>query len=329
MGEFDIIARYFAPLSKGETGAFDLRDDAALLDVKPGHQLVITSDCLVSGVHFFAADPPQSIARKALGVNLSDLAAMGASAKAYTLAVAWPEQVTESWISRFAEGLSSAQSDWSVALVGGDTVATPGPLTLTITAFGEISKGRELRRSGAMPGDDIYVSGTIGDAALGLRSLSTGGEANKTAHNSEPYLTDRYHHPQPRLTLGPELPGVATSAIDISDGLLADMAHITSASGVSATLDISRVPLSEAARSIVNRAPEVMQVILTGGDDYELLFTAPPSSREDIALLSEKLSLDLTCIGTIGRKNVNTAIHLVDQNGKNYKLEGERGYQHF
>ncbi len=326
MGEFDIIARYFAPLSLGEPGAFGLKNDAAILNNATGRQTVVTSDCLVAGVHFLDTDPPESVARKALGVNLSDLAAMGAQSRTYTLAAVWPNSIDESWIAAFADGLGSAQNDWGVTLIGGDTVATDGPLTLTITAFGEVEQGTALTRSGAQPGDDVYVSGTLGDAALGL--LVSKGEFGEISKADADYLIDRYRRPQPRVTLGPELQGIATSAIDISDGLLADLGHIMYQSGTSAALQEPLIPLSSPARSLINGSHMLIDVILGGGDDYELLFTAPPSSKADIKNLSNSLSVAISPIGTIDRITGESPIQIVDIKGNPLTLPPSSGYQH-
>jgi len=323
MGEFDIIARHFAPLSQGEAGAFGLTDDAAVMSIDAGQQMVVTSDCLVAGVHFLANDPPETIARKVLGVNLSDLAAMGARSRAYTLATAWPTPVDESWIAGFAAGLKAAQADWQVTLIGGDTVGTDGPLILTVTAFGEVEEGAALTRAGAKPGDDLYVSGTLGDAALGLLSLS--GELGALTGDHAAYLIDRYRCPQPRVTLGPQLQGLASSAIDISDGLIADLGHITGVSGVSATIETPNLPLSAAARRVVEENPDHLATVLTGGDDYELLFTAPPALRDDISALPAQT----TRIGTINDKRDTTPITLLDADGSAHAMPRRRGYQHF
>ena len=324
MGEFDIIARHFAPLSHGEAGAFGLTDDAAVLSIDSGRQMVVTSDCLVAGVHFLKNDPPETIARKVLGVNLSDLAAMGAQSRAYTLAAAWPTPIDESWVAKFAAGLKSAQTDWQVTLIGGDTVATDGPLTLTVTAFGEVGEGAALTRAGAKPGDDLYVSGSLGDAALGLLTIS-GELSGALTDDHAAYLTDRYRCPQPRVTLGPQLQGIASSAIDISDGLIADLGHITDVSGVSATVETADIPLSTAARSVLEDASDHLATVLTGGDDYELLFTAPPALRDEIS----RLPAQTTRIGTIGEHKSENPITLIGPDGASLPLPAQSGYRHF
>jgi len=327
MGEFDIIAKYFAPLSRGERGAFNLTDDAAVLDVPIGNQMVITSDCLIAGVHFLMTDPPPTIARKALGVNLSDLAAMGARPRTYTLAAAWPSSLDESWIAGFAQGLDFAQRAWGVTLVGGDTVKTDGPLTLTITAFGEVYDGQAIMRSGARPDDIVFVSGTVGDAALGL--LVNTGKLSAMSSADSRYLIDRYRCPQPRIDLGPRLCGLASSAIDLSDGLLADLQHAMDQSNVRADVRVSQLPLSDAAARTLQKHPEILQNIVCGGDDYEILFTVSPSRQNEISDLSKHLSLPLTSIGSVGNSVDHPTVTLVDENGQEVVLAGPPGYRHF
>ena len=272
MDEFDLIARHFAPLSSGAPDAFGLTDDAALVEVGPGRRLVATKDMIVAGVHFLADDPADLIARKLLRVNLSDLAAMGARPRAYLLAIALPRDTDDGWIAGFAAGLGADQAEFAVHLIGGDTVATDGPLTASITALGEVDTDHAIRRAGARSGDTIYVSGSLGDAALGL--LARRGELAGLDDTTKAFLIDRYRLPRPRVELGQRLQGVASAAIDISDGLVADLGHICAQSGVGAEIEAGRVPLSPAARSALDASPELMTSVLTGGDDYELLFTA-------------------------------------------------------
>ena len=295
--EFELIARYFAPLSRDEPGAFGLADDAAVLAMTPGHLLVVTTDSLVEGVHFRPQDPPGAVAAKLLRVNMSDLAAMGAKPVAYTLSAALPEDIDGDWIGRFAKTLAEDQTRFGVTLVGGDTVATPGPLALTLTAFGSVEEGRQLLRSAAQPGDAVYVSGTIGDAALGLRALR--GDLPGLPPESASALTERYQRPRPRVDLGMRLYGLIHAAIDVSDGLMADLGHICRASRVDATVEAAGVPLSAAARSAIDQNGELMAIVLTGGDDYELLFTAPTDAAAELTALSAALDLPLTRIGRI------------------------------
>src|SRR6516225_4998121 len=219
-GEFELIARYFRPLAAGRAGALGLADDAALVDVPAGERLVVTADALVGGIHFLPDDPPDRIAHKMLRSNLSDLAAMGAKPLAYFMTCCFPRPLEESWLARFAAGLAEDQREFGIALMGGDTTATPGPLTLSVTAFGTVEAGRALRRSTARAGDLVAVSGTIGDGALGLAVL----KGRIPAAEGTEHLVSRYRLPEPRLALGRSLSGLATSAMDISDGLAGDLA---------------------------------------------------------------------------------------------------------
>jgi thiamine-monophosphate kinase len=233
-GEFEFIARHLRPLATAR-GALALTDDAALLEPAPGRQLVLAKDAMVAGVHFFAADPPGQIAQKLLRVNLSDLAAMGAAPLGYLLALARPKEITDAWLAEFCAGLAADNAAFEVPLLGGDTVSTPGPLTLSLTAIGELPRGTALLRAGARAGDDVWVSGTLGDAALGLKVLQG---ALPAAEPARAFLIERYRLPQPRLALGEALRGIASAAIDISDGLVADLGHILEVSGVGAELRV-------------------------------------------------------------------------------------------
>ena len=272
-GEFERIARYFAPLSRGYPLAFDLTDDAALIRPTPGCDIVVTTDGMVAGVHFFPDDPPDRIARKLLRSNLSDLAAMGADAIGYTLVTAWRQDTTEAWIAAFAGGLAADQQRYGVSLMGGDTVATDGPLSFTVTAFGQAPAGAVLRRNGARPGDAIFVSGSIGDAGLGL--ICRRGGLQSLERCDRECLLERQQLPEPRLALGVALRGLASAALDISDGLVADLGHICDTSGVGAIIRARDVPLSAAAGAALAAQPSLLATLLTAGDDYELCFTVP------------------------------------------------------
>jgi thiamine-monophosphate kinase len=318
-GEFGLIARCFAPLAAGEPGALGLTDDAAVLALPPGQRLVVTTDTLVAGVHFRPDDPPDLIAHKLLGVNLSDLAAMGATPWAYTLNTAYPASIDDAWVERFAATLGEVQKRFAITLVGGDTVSTPGPLVLTLTALGRVEEGRELRRSTAQAGDTIYVSGTIGDAALGLLALS--GPLKGLTHEDAAQLIDRYHIPRPRLALGQRLAGQAHAAMDVSDGLIADLAHICETSRLGAIVEAAKVPLSPAASKAIAAAPGLLQVVLGGGDDYELLFTGP-------AGLDGLLSSSDLPVTPVGRMVAGSGISVLDGKGREISLE-RRGYTHF
>lgn len=318
--EFGLIARYFKPLARGEEGALGLLDDAALLDVPAGRQLVVTTDALVAGVHFLDTLSPEDVAHKVVGVNISDLAAMGAEPRAAFLAAQFPHDTGEEWIARFASGLGEALQLAGASLMGGDTVSTPGPMAFTLTALGYVETGRALKRSGARVGDDVYVTGTIGDGALGLLTLT--GELPPDAH-----LAKRYARPEPRWALGHALAvrGLVNACADISDGLVADAGHIGEASGVELALEAARVPLSAAARAALETSPDLLKTILAGGDDYELVFTAPPVNAPAIAAQSQALSVAVTRIGTV-RPGRGRAFAL-DENGQELDV-GAGGYVH-
>ncbi|HTO78455.1 MAG TPA: thiamine-phosphate kinase [Methylocystis sp.] len=264
--EDELIEKLFAPLA-GPAG-LGLADDAALLPV--GEVSVATVDALVASVHFFADDPPAAIAKKALRVNLSDLAAKGAEPLGFLLALALPQDWTNDWLAAFAQGLDEDAARFSCPLVGGDTVKTPGPLTISITALGRV-KGRFVPRAGAKVGDGVFVSGTIGDAALGLRLRTDPALAARLSASSRDFLLDRYLLPTPRLELAPLLRAGASAAMDISDGLLGDLAKLARASKVSAQVALAEIPFSEAAREALALAPALIEALLCGGDDYEIL----------------------------------------------------------
>ncbi|TQV80483.1 thiamine-phosphate kinase [Denitrobaculum tricleocarpae] len=296
-GEFDLIARYFAPLAAEAPGTFGLRNDAALLPSLPGSSIVVTADSLASGVHFRPNDPPELVAKKSLRVNLSDLAAMGAKPLGYLLNLALPKGGNEAWVRGFSAGLAEDQAEFGVSLYGGDTVATDGPLLITVTAFGATPEGTALDRGTAQAGDLIYVSGSLGDAALGLAVFNALlPELDEVAAE---YLRDRYLLPRPRVALGQRLlrEGLASAAMDVSDGLVADLGHIAKASGLGAELRAANLPLSAAAAGVMELRPDLSASILGGGDDYELLFNLAPERTEEIARLALELDLPLTCIG--------------------------------
>lgn len=296
-GEFELIARYFAPLAADYPGAGGLQHDIAVIAVPEGRELIVKTDAIVASVHFLPDDPPDQVARKALRVNLSDLAAGGGVPLAYQLALSLPPAWTEAWVARFAEGLAADQGLFGIGLAGGDTVATPGPLTVSITAFGTVARGAALGRGGARPGDDIWVTGTIGDAFLGLRVLRNGLPGLDGAHAT--FLADRYRLPQPRLALGRQLPGLARATIDVSDGLVADLRHVCTVSGVGARLDAALVPLSAAAGAALQTDAARLSELLTGGDDYELLIIADPADRDRLERAADGAETRLTRIGEI------------------------------
>ncbi|MBV8537730.1 MAG: thiamine-phosphate kinase [Alphaproteobacteria bacterium] len=322
-GEFELIARYFAPLAARVPGAFGLTDDAAFLDVPDGHELVAKTDSVVATVHFLPDDPPDLIARKVLRRNLSDLAAKGAIPRWYLLDAAFPKRIANSWVARFAKGLARDQAEFDVSLVGGDTKATPGPATFAVTLLGLVRPGRGLRRNGARAGDEVYVTGTIGDAALGL--LARRGKLRSLKPKQRQHLISRYHVPQPRVALGPRLPGIATAAIDISDGLVADLRHVCDTSNLAAVIDETLVPLSPAAAAALRARPRLIEAVLTGGDDYEILFTAPRAAAPEIARLTAAAGVPMT---RIGRMETGRGVSVLDAQGGRRKL-AHGGWTHF
>jgi thiamine-monophosphate kinase len=316
LGEFELIARFFAPLTN--TAGLGLRDDVALFDVSPGCQLVVTADTVVAGVHFRFDGPPDLVARKALRVNLSDLAAKGARPIGFLQALTLNDSIDDAWLERYAAGLAEDVAAFGVPLAGGDTTAGAGPLTITITALGEVPHGNAILRSGARAGDVVYVSGTIGDSALGLVYLD--GKLQVPREDATA-LADRYHVPQPRLALGQALRGIASAALDVSDGLVADLGHMASASGVGIVIDRDAVPLSAAARRAVEAQPALWETILTGGDDYEIAFAAPEIQSATIARMTA------APVTAIGRVTAGDARVTVTADGKPFALRAT-GYRH-
>ena len=295
--EFALIAELFAPLAQGFPGALGLMDDVALLNAEPGFQTVITADAMVAGVHFLPDDPADLIARKLVRVNLSDIAAKGAHPFAIMLSAAFPKGTDMPWLRLFAQGLGEDLRTFGVALIGGDTVSTPGPLTLSLTALGRVEAGRALLRSQAQVGDVVWVSGTIGDGALGL--MAARNELQTLSADDQDFLADRYRLPQPRTPLGPLLVGLAHAGMDVSDGLVQDLGHICHASGLGAVIQWDQVPLSHAAQAVMAGDQSRLALVLTGGDDYELLFTASPNFSEAIAAAGKTSKVPVTAIGRI------------------------------
>jgi len=307
MDEFGIIAKYFAPLA-GE-GAFGLKDDAALLPSRAGHDLIVTTDTISEGTDFFAFDPADLVAQKALRVNLSDLAAKGAQPSGYLLNLTLTHTVTEAWLAAFASGLARDQQEFGLSLLGGDTGAGEGPLSIAITAFGFVPQGGMVRRSGAKPGDAVYVTGTIGDSGGGLAIFRR--EKHTLTDQDRDYLAGRYRVPQPPVMFAAGLRAIAHASVDISDGLIADLGHIASASGVHIIVEGAQVPLSPSLKALWGE--NVLLRAVTAGDDYQVAFTAPPGLRGPF-----------TCIG---RVETGEGINLV--------IDGQvieislTGYQHF
>ena len=321
LGEFERIRRFFAPLAG--PGGLGLLDDAAIIDCRAGWRLVVTADAIVAGVHYLPNDPPDLIARKLLRVNLSDLAAMGARPLHYLLTTALPSTLGSDWVGEFARGLAEDQRRFEIDLLGGDSVATSGPAVLSLTAIGEVAEGMEIRRMGALAGDLVWVSGTIGDAFFGLALLR--GAYPHLAPEYRSQLIGRFRIPDPRVDLGFRLGGIAHAMIDVSDGLIADLGHICKTSHVAAVVELASLPLSPAARIIADREPGVRTDVATGGDDYELLFTAPPRSTEAIANLSSVLDIPIT---QIGRIEAGEGVRLVNPEGQRVPVD-HSGYRHF
>ncbi|MGH6941949.1 thiamine-phosphate kinase [Hypericibacter sp.] len=328
-GEFELIRRYFAPLAAATPAALGLGDDAAILTPRPGQELVVTTDALVASVHFLPDDPPDQIARKMLRENLSDLAAKGAAPIGYLMSCAFDHTVDEAWIVAFCAGLAADQAEFGVGLLGGDTVGTPGPLTLTVTALGEVPAGRAMRRNAAKADDLVFVSGTLGDSALGLKRLRGGLLALSSEEGA--FLIDRYRLPQPRLRLGRALmeSGLAKAALDVSDGLIADLGHIGEQSDLAAEVERTRLPLSPAGAHALDEDPALIEDIVAGGEDYELLFTASAAAQAAIAALAERLGLRVTPIGRMMPSSGQPgAVRLLDEKGREIALK-RRGWQHF
>lgn len=320
LGEFDRIEKYFAPLAKGFEGAFGLQDDVAVLQPRDNFDLVLTQDGIVEDVHYLAGDPPDLIAQKLLRSNLSDLAAKGAKPIGYLLTCAWNASRPEDWVQSFAEGLERDQARFNIHLLGGDTVSTTGPQVFSVTAVGECPKGRIIRRCGAKPGDLVYLSGEIGSAHLGLRILT--GRLNVTNGQG---LVDRYRVPLPRLDLGQRLREFASSSLDVSDGLIADATHLATASEVRIAIDAGKVPISRLTRQLMDDGEVTLTDLLTGGDDYEILYTADRSHQEELDRLSKGCGCKISVIGEVSE---GSGVLVVSKSGQEISLK-TAGYDHF
>jgi thiamine-monophosphate kinase len=295
-----LIARYFAPLAT-HPGAFGLTDDAAAITPPPGCDLVVTTDGIIAGVHFFPDDPPGMVSRKVLRMNLSDLAAKGATPLGFIMSVALPANIDEAWLQAFAAGLGDDAKLYDCPLLGGDTDRTPGPISVSITAFGAVPHGAMVRRSTAKAGDCIVVTGTIGDSALGVRLRRDTALVQKwrLTDAMQAHLEQRYLLPQPRNVLAEAVLRHAAAAMDISDGLVGDTAKLCRASGVAADIDVARVPLSDAARAAVAADPAAIEPALTGGDDYEILLTLAPEKLAAFSAEANKAAVAVTEIGRV------------------------------
>ncbi len=299
-GEEKLIARYFRPIAT-HPGALALSDDAAFITPPAGHDIVLKTDAIIGGVHFFPDDPADAVARKALRVNLSDLAAKGAKPLGFLLALALPKEIGPDWLAAFAEGLGEDARSFDCPLFGGDTDRTPGPVTISIAAFGAVPHGAMVRRGGARPGDLVFVTGSIGDGVLGLRLCRATSAAKNLALDSKQsaYLVDRYMIPQPRLGLAEALRAHASAAMDVSDGLAGDFAKLCRTSGISAEVDASRIPFSPAAQAALAAEPPLLTDMLTGGDDYEILCTAPADRAASFMQAARDSGTALSEIGRI------------------------------
>ncbi len=318
--EFDLIRRYFT--HRARHAVLGVGDDAALVRVRRGCELAVAVDMLVAGRHFFRDADPRQLGHKALAVNLSDMAAMGATPRWATLALALPSADAR-WLGAFSRGFMALARRHDVDLIGGDT--TRGPLDICVQIMGEVPRGMALRRDGALPGDDVWVSGTCGDAALALAALT---KRIRLKPAELAFCAAKLHRPQPRVALGLALRGIAHSAIDTSDGLLADLDHILERSGVSAEVELAAVPASGVLRGYLDRAV-ARSALLAGGDDYELCFTAPPAARRCIAGIGQRMRIALSRIGGIG-KAARGAPRLIVRAPDGSALRPQsRGYDHF
>ncbi len=319
-GEFELIERLFVPLAQDAPGAFGLSDDVALLAPPPGHDIVLKTDAIVESVHFLHDDPPQTVAQKALRVNLSDLAAKGAVPAGYLMALLLPEWPDMAWLKAFARGLAHDQSEFGLSLMGGDTNATPGPLSVVISAFGLVPAGAIIRRAGAKVGDLVFVSGTVGDAAAGLAVLKAG--QSSAAHEE---LIRRYRMPMPRLALGKALRGIASAALDVSDGLIADLAHMADVSHVRMTIDVPRIPLSASFQRFWGQSVDSVRRAATAGDDYEIAFTTPARCRDQVMAAAAQTGVP---VSEIGRVEAGQGVVLLDAAGNEVPL-ARTGFTHF
>lgn len=309
--EDGLIAQYLAPLSRDFPGAFSLRDDAAVIAPPEGAELVVTTDALIAGVHFLPDDTPADIAYKSLAVNVSDLAAKGAVPLAYSLALALPRGWREQWLAGFAEGLREAQEAFGIALCGGDTTVSPaGPLMVSITAFGGVPRGKMVPRRGAQAGDSLYVSGTIGDAALGLKLRRGDVETQSWPLDdaARRHLIGRYLRPEPRLGLRDALLAHASAAMDISDGLVIDCARMCTASDVNGRIEALHVPLSSAVQILVSGDARILERVLTGGDDYEILAAVRPGEAQAFEAAALSASIRVSRIGEFGTDRGNLSV---------------------
>ncbi|WP_299812313.1 thiamine-phosphate kinase [uncultured Roseibium sp.] len=325
--EFTLIQRYFAPLAN-DPGSLGLTDDAAVLTPEAGHDLVLTKDMLAADIHFFSEDAPEAIAAKALRVNLSDLAAKGARPRGYLMGLALPADWTETWLERFCKGLAADQAAYDVQLLGGDTIRSGNGLQISITAIGEVETGKTVRRSGASPGDILFVSGTIGDAAAGLevRLHPQFSHDHDLTESEELHILDRYLLPRPRTRLAGLITRFASAALDVSDGLIADCGHMAKASAVDITIDVGQVPFSGALQHLKVKSPQYFARCLNGGDDYEILASVPAGEAAAFQQAAQAAGCPVAEIGRVEQGPGD--VHLTEA-GKPFRLDSDSGFRHF
>ena len=322
--EDSLISRYFKPLAT-DPGAFGLTDDAAVLKAD-GFDIVVNTDAIVEGVHFLPDDPADTIARKALRVNLSDLAAKGATPAGFVLTLALRD-TDHDWLAEFARGLAEDAAAFGCSLLGGDTVSTPGPLMVSITAFGRVPAGRMVRRAGAAAGDHVVVTGTIGDAALGLAVLRSGAVAEALADDASARdaLVSRYRVPQPRAALAAAVRDHASASMDVSDGLAGDLTKLLATSGVGASVETAAIPLSEPAARLHRQGVVDLETLVSGGDDYEILCTISPVHLAAFMADARHAGVAVTAIGTV---SAGAGARFVDAQGCELVLS-RMSYSHF
>jgi len=326
-GEEGIIQQYFAPLTQGFPGAFDLKDDCALIAPEPGIELVLKVDPVAEGVHFLPGDAPEDVAWKALAVNVSDLAAKGATPLGYLMALSFPAAPARAWLARFAAGLREAQERFGCCLIGGDTDRRPGPLTISITLVGTVEQGRMVRRGTAGAGDILFLTGTIGDAALGLALRKESGLATTwgLSQAEADHLRRRYLRPEPRMALSAALRAYASAAMDVSDGLAKDLARLCSASACSARVRVAQLPLSSACAKALAADPGLLERIVAGGDDYEILAAVPATRAAHFKAAARDAGIAVSAIGTAG---AGEGVIIEDRDGHPLRL-ATTGWDHF
>lgn len=323
LDEQGLLERYFRPLATAP-GAFSLLDDAASYAPPPGADLVLTKDGIAEGIHFLPGEDAGVVARKALRVNLSDLAAKGATPVGYLVLLGLSDDWSEDWVARFADGLASDQDRYGATLYGGDTIRA-GRFIVTVTAFGTVASGGIVRRAGARAGDHVYVSGTIGDGALGLLVAQNDPRLEGLDESRRAHLAARYHLPEPRVALAETVARYATASLDVSDGLVGDLDKLCTVSGVTARVSATDVPLSDAASAAVEIDPTLLQLCLTGGDDYEIVCTVPPEKASEFEASALNAGIPVRKIAEV-TENGRQAV-FVDSSGQELEF-GRRSFSH-